>query len=105
MHVQYEKNSGQMRDILIQKTQGPGGQEFHFPHFFLKFRSSFPETFLIFFLILALREGPGYATEKKMRQINTTAIQSRFLTCSASTSLFDAHTPTHTQKLALMISP
>ena len=47
----------------------PGGQEFHFPHFFLKFRSIFPQTLLIFFLILALRvgksptrEGPGYAT-------------------------------------------
>ena len=48
----------------------PGGQEFHFPHFFLKFQSIFPQTLLIFFLILALRvgesptrEGPGYATE------------------------------------------
>ena len=47
----------------------PGGQEFHFPHFFLKFRSIFPQTLLIFFLNLALRvgesptrEGPGYAT-------------------------------------------
>ena len=47
----------------------PGGQEFHFPHFFLKFQSIFPQTLLIFFLILALRvgdsptrEGPGYAT-------------------------------------------
>ena len=47
----------------------PGGQEFHFPHFFLKYRSIFPQTLLIFFLILALRvgdsptrEGPGYAT-------------------------------------------
>ena len=49
----------------------PGGQEFHFPHFFLKFRSIFPQTWLIFFLILALRvsksptqEGPppGYTT-------------------------------------------
>ena len=49
-----------------------GGQEFHFPHFFLKFRSIFlifPQTLLIFFLILALRvgdsptrKGPGYAT-------------------------------------------
>ena len=49
-----------------------GGQEFHFPHFFLKFRFIFlifPQTLLIFFLILALRvgesptrEGPGYAT-------------------------------------------
>ena len=51
----------------------PGGREFHFPHFFLKFRSiflTFPQFFLIFFLILALRvgesptrEGPGYATD------------------------------------------
>ena len=51
----------------------PGGQEFHFPHFFLKFWSSFlifPQILLLFFLILALqvgesptREGPGYATE------------------------------------------
>ena len=50
----------------------PGGQEFHFPHFFPKFRSIlliFPQTFFIFFLILVLRvgesptrEGPGYAT-------------------------------------------
>ena len=50
----------------------PGGQEFQFPHFFLKFWSIlliFPQTFLIFFLIMALRvgksptqEGPGYAT-------------------------------------------
>ena len=28
-----------------------GGQEFNFPHFFLKFRSIFPQTLLIFFLI------------------------------------------------------
>ena len=50
----------------------PGGQEFHFPHFFLKFRSNFlifPQTLHIFFLILALRvgdsptrEGPAHAT-------------------------------------------
>ena len=50
----------------------PGGQEFHFPHFFLKFLLIFlifPQTLLIFFLILALRvgdsptqKGPGYAT-------------------------------------------
>ena len=47
----------------------PGGQEFHFPHFFLIFRSIFPQTLLTFFLTLALRvgespnrEGPGYAT-------------------------------------------
>ena len=44
----------------------PGGQELHFPNFFLKFRSI---SLLIFFLILAFRvgdsptrEGPGYAT-------------------------------------------
>ena len=53
----------------------PGGQEFHFPHFFLKFGSSFltfPQTFLIFFLILTLRvgklptrEGPGFATAEQ----------------------------------------
>ena len=38
----------------------PGGQEFHFPHFFLNFRSVFlifPQTLFIFFLILALRVG------------------------------------------------
>ena len=50
----------------------PGGQEFQFPPFFLKFQSIFlifPQTLLIFFLILTLRvgdsptrEGPGYAT-------------------------------------------
>ena len=37
-----------------------GGQEFHFPHFFLKFRSIsliFPQTLLIFFLILGLWVG------------------------------------------------
>ena len=44
----------------------PGGQEFHFPHFFLKFRLIcliFPQTLLIFFLILAHRVGrpPGKA--------------------------------------------
>ena len=50
----------------------PGGQAFQFPHFFLKFWSiflSFPQIFLIFFLILVLRvgnsptrKGPGYAS-------------------------------------------
>ena len=50
----------------------PGGQEFNFPHFFVKFQSIFlifPQTLLVVFLILALwvgesptREGPGYAT-------------------------------------------
>ena len=53
----------------------PGGQEFHFPQFFLKFQSIFlifPQTLLIFFLILVLRvgesptwEGPGYATVRE----------------------------------------
>ena len=47
----------------------PGGQEFHFSHFFRKFWSIyliFPQSLLIFFLILVLRvggsptlEGPG----------------------------------------------
>ena len=51
----------------------PGGQEFHFPNFFLKFWSIFlifPQTLFIFFLILAFRvgesptrEGPGYASD------------------------------------------
>ena len=57
----------------------PGGQEFHFPHFFPKFWSFFlifPQTFLIFFLILALqvgdsptREGPGYTTVQHFRNL------------------------------------
>ena len=52
----------------------PAWQEFYFPHFFLKFWSIFlifPQTLLIFFLILALRvgesptqKGPGYITNK-----------------------------------------
>ena len=50
----------------------PGGQDFHFPHLFLKFRSNFlifPQTLLIFFLVLRVgesptREGPGYATDQ-----------------------------------------
>ena len=57
---------------VVASLTGPGGQEFHFPYFFLKFWSIFlifPQTVLIFFLILTLRvgdsptwEGPGYAT-------------------------------------------
>ena len=57
----------------------PGGQEFHFPHFFLKFWSIYPifrQTLIIFFLILVLRvgglptrEGPGYATASIMQVI------------------------------------
>ena len=52
-----------------------GGQESHFPHFFLKFWSIFPQTLLIFFLILALRvgesptrEGPSYATVRMSKE-------------------------------------
>ena len=44
----------------------PGGQEFHFPYCFLKFRSIFlifPQTLLIFFLILALRVGESNTRE------------------------------------------
>ena len=54
-----------------------GGQEFHFPYFFLKFRSTFlifPQTLFIFFLILAFRvgesptrEGSGYGTDLDIR--------------------------------------
>ena len=54
------------------QPHSPGWAELHFPHVFLKFQSIFlifPQTLLIFFLILALRvgesptrEGPGYAT-------------------------------------------
>ena len=47
----------------------PGGQEFNFFHFPPQISIIFSQTFLIFFLILALRvgdmparEGPGYAT-------------------------------------------
>ena len=57
---------------VVASLTGPGGQEFHFPYFFLKFWSIFlifRQTVLIFFLILTLRvgdsptwEGPGYAT-------------------------------------------
>ena len=56
----------------IDSLTVPGGQELHFPNFFLKFQSIFlifPQTLLIFFLILVFRvgdsptrEGPGYAT-------------------------------------------
>ena len=63
--------------MAVANLTVPGGQdpwqEFHFPHCFLKFRSIFlifPQTLLIFFLILALRvgesptrEGPGYVSE------------------------------------------
>ena len=61
-----------LTSMAVASLTVPGGQEFHFPHFFLKFWSIFlifPQTLLIFFLILAIqvgdsptREGPGYAT-------------------------------------------
>ena len=44
----------------------PAGQEFHFPHFFLRFRLIFlifPQTLLIFFLILALWVGESPTRE------------------------------------------
>ena len=51
------------RGRAVASLTVPGGQEFHFSHFFLKFRLIFfifPQTLLIFFLILALRVGhPG----------------------------------------------
>ena len=60
------------RGRAIASLTVPSGQEFQFPHFFLKFRStflSFPQTSVFFFLSLAFRvgesptrEGPGYAT-------------------------------------------
>ena len=71
----------QSTDVKIRAVASPtvpGGQEFHFPHFSSNFNQfliffPFPQTFLIFFLILALRvgelptrEGPGYATGKKI---------------------------------------
>ena len=55
----------------------PGGQDFHFPHFPLKFQSIFPQTLLIFFLILALRVGElptwpsGWATRPPGKALAT----------------------------------
>ena len=59
------------RPLLIQRgfravasITVPGGQWFHFPHSFLKVQSIFvlfPQKFLIFFLILALRPGGRFA--------------------------------------------
>ena len=45
------------RALGLASLTVPDGQEFHFTHSFLKFRSIFPQTFLIFFLILALWVG------------------------------------------------
>ena len=71
-YLKSSKNTRKTTRALASLT-APGGQELHFPNFFLKFRSIFlifPQTLLIFFLILAFRvgesptrEGPGYATE------------------------------------------
>ena len=71
----YEEHFGTNRKELpiaipraVASLTVPGGQEFHFPQISINF-SYFPQTFLIFFLILALlvddlptRKGPGYAT-------------------------------------------
>ena len=64
--------TGSVETRAIASLTVPGGQEFHFPHFSSNFDQIFvffPQTLLIFFLILALRvgespirEGPGYAT-------------------------------------------
>ena len=88
----------------------PGRQELaiHFPRFFLKFWSIFlifPQTLLIFFLILALRvgksptrEGPGYFTEPKQQKSSVDLLMLRVCT-SLPRSLFpfsfiwSVHTP------------
>ena len=59
--------------MAVASLTVPGGQELHFPHFFLKSRLSFltfSQTLLIFFFFLAhqvgespTREGPDYATD------------------------------------------
>ena len=74
-----------MHNSAVASLTVPGGQEFHFSQFFLKFQSIFlifPQTLLIFFLILALqvgksptREGPGYATDAQS--------EVRVLTCTS----------------------
>ena len=74
---QYELSNYLLKNGVTGRAVGsltvPSGQEFHFPHFFLKisidFSLIFPQTQLIFFPILALRvgdsptqRGPGYDT-------------------------------------------
>ena len=54
-----------LKDRAVASLAVPGGQEFHFPHFppiFDNFYLIFPQTFLIFFLILTLRVGEALAT-------------------------------------------
>ena len=68
LHLQ--KGGGWGKTRAVASLTVPGGQEFHFPLFFLKFWTIyliFPQTLLIFFLILVLlvggsptREGPGH---------------------------------------------
>ena len=64
------------RHRAVASLTVPGGQEFHFLHFFLKFRSIFPQTLLIFFILalrvgeLPTREGPGYATAQTLRRLH-----------------------------------
>ena len=58
-----------------------GGQEFHFPHFFLNFDQFFlifPQTFLIFFLISALRVGESPIREGPMATPLVKAIQAEY---------------------------
>ena len=64
---------GYIKIRAVASLTVPVGQDLHFPRSFLKFRSIFhifPQTFLIFFLILTLwvgdsstRKGPGFATD------------------------------------------
>ena len=59
-HEHWTETSLGLSPRAVASLTVPVGQEFHFPHFFLKFGSifvTFPQTFLIFFLILALRVG------------------------------------------------
>ena len=75
LHFPKTRGKQAINSRAVASLTVPGGQEFHFSHFFLKFWSIyliFPQTLLIFFLILVLRvggsptrEGPGYATDKQ----------------------------------------
>ena len=58
--LKFKKTGYITATFILRAVASPtvlGGQEFHFPHLFLKILSIFlifPQTFLIFFLILAL---------------------------------------------------
>ena len=64
-----------MIDRAVASLTFPGGQEFHFPQFFLKFWSIFPQTLLIFFLIwpsgwASRPPGKALATPLMIDQLN-----------------------------------